>query len=105
MDVGCLHGAAALWRELGKASGCFGKSCGCLSVVLGPGSGFELGVRSSLLLCSSACTQRDVVESNETECLCSKLPINLNFMLNWTFNVLGLVSLVSRVRLVALLAA
>lgn len=26
MDAGCLRGAAALWRELGKASGCFLKT-------------------------------------------------------------------------------
>lgn len=52
MDVGCFHGAAAVWKELGKASGCFRKSYGCLPMVLGPGSAFELGVTSRFQLCS-----------------------------------------------------
>lgn len=99
-DAGCLHGAAALWRELGKESGCFLKSCGCLSMVLGPGSAFELGVRSRLLLCS-VYAHKDFVEGNKT--MCSKSPLNLNFLLNWGFNVLGLVALLSHVRVASLL--
>lgn len=58
MCVGSLHDAAALWRDQGKVSECFLKSCGCLSVVSGSGSAFELRVRSSLFLGSSAYTQR-----------------------------------------------
>lgn len=56
--VGSLHGSAALWRDRGKVSECFLKSCGCLSVVSGPGSAFELGVKSRLFLCSSVYIQR-----------------------------------------------
>lgn len=72
-------------------------------MVLGPGSAFELGMGSRLLLCSSVCTQRDFVEGNETKCLCSKLPINLNFLLNWGLNVPGLVALLSHIRVASLL--
>lgn len=58
MRVGSLRDAAALWRDQGKVSECFLRSCGCLSVVSGSGSAFELGVRSSLFLCSSVYTQK-----------------------------------------------
>lgn len=57
MPVGSLQGAAALWRNRGEMSECSLKSWGCLSVVSGSGSAFELGVRSSFFLCSSVYTQ------------------------------------------------
>lgn len=50
MRVGSLHGAAPLWRDQGKVSECFLKSCGCFSMVSGSGTAFELGVRSSLFV-------------------------------------------------------
>lgn len=44
--------------EIRAVSECFLKSCGCPSVVSGPGSAFELEVRSSLLLCSGVYMKR-----------------------------------------------
>lgn len=47
---------------------------------------------------------KDFVEGHEMKCLGSKLPINLNFSLNWSFNVLGLVAVLSHVRVASLFA-
>lgn len=48
--------------------------------------------------CAQLYAHKDFVGGNETKCLCSKLPINLNFLLNWGFDVLGLAALPSHVR-------
>lgn len=97
--VGSLHSAAALWRDQGKVSECFLKSCGCLSVVSGSGSAIELGVRSSLFLCSSVYARRFC--SMKLVCF-TKLPVS--FLLYWGFHVSGPVALLSHVRIAALLA-
>lgn len=53
--------------------------------------------------CAQVYVHKDFGEGNKTECLCSKLPINLNFLLKWGFNVPGLVALLSHVRVASLL--
>lgn len=52
--------------------------------------------------CAQVYTYKDFVQGNQTECWCSKLPIN--FFLNWDFHVSGPVALLSRVRVASLLA-